>query len=114
MSLTFIAIIQCFVFLLGDPGRLVAIVLLILQLTSSGGTFPIELVPKFFKVLNPFMPFTYCTSALREIISGIDYSVLARDASILSIILIVFLIISISFKRHADNVKLAFEQKKMA
>lgn len=112
MSFVFIAIIQSLIFLLGDAGRLVSIVLLILQLTSCGGTFPMEVVPKFFNVLNPFMPFTYCVSALREIISGIDYTVFTKDIGVLAGMLFGFLIISMLMKGHADKVKAAIEGKK--
>lgn len=112
MSYVFIAIIQSLVFLLGQAGRLLSIVLLILQLTSCGGTFPMEVVPKFFNVLNPFMPFTYCTSALREIISGIDYTVFSKDISVLAGMLVGFLIISMLMKGHADKVKEIIVEKK--
>ena len=114
MSFVFIAIIQCLVFLLGQVGRLLAIVLLILQLTACAGTFPLEVVPKFFKVLNPLMPFTYCVSALRETISGVDYSILSMDFMVLAGILVASLVISILFKGNADKVKNIILDKKNA
>lgn len=112
MSFVFIAIIQSLVFLLGEAGRLIAIALLILQLTSCAGTFPIEVVPKFFKVLNPFMPFTYCVSALREIISGTDYIILTKDVTALALIMFGFLMISMLMKEHADKVQALIAKKK--
>ncbi|EYE88721.1 hypothetical protein Q428_06440 [Fervidicella metallireducens AeB] len=114
MSLVFIAIIQSLIFLLGQAGRLLSIVLLILQLTSCAGTFPLEVVPKFFKVLNPFMPFTYCVSALREIISGVNYSVLTKDITILALIMLVFLLISMLMKGHADKVQARIQERKQS
>jgi len=112
MSLAFIAIIQCLIFILGDAGRLLAIVLLILQLTSCAGTFPLELVPNFFKVLNPFMPFTYCVSALREIISGNNLPLIGHDMFVLSAILVVFLVISMILKERGDLLQAKMEEKK--
>lgn len=112
LSLVFIAIIQCMVFLLGQVGRLISIVLLILQLTSCAGTFPIEVVPKLFKVLNPFMPFTYAVSGLREVISGVDYVVFTKDIAILATTLFVFLFISILMKGHADKVQKFVQERK--
>lgn len=112
LSFVFIAIIQSLVFLLGQAGRLLAIVLLILQLTSSGGTFPLEVVPKFFKVLNPIMPFTYATSGLREIISGVDYSVLTNNIVVLAVTMIIFLIISVIMKGHADKIQEKIREKR--
>ncbi|MBC8062319.1 MAG: hypothetical protein H7Y18_16850 [Clostridiaceae bacterium] len=100
------------ILLLGQAGRLLAIVLLILQLTACAGTFPLEVVPHFFKLLNPIMPFTYCVSALRETISGVDYSVLSMDFAVLAVVLVVFLGISIVFKEHADKVQGIIKEKK--
>lgn len=116
MSLSFIAINQGLIFILGNAGRLLSIVLLILQLTSCGGTFPLETEPSFFRVLNPIMPYTYCTQALREIISStiIDKSVIMKDLTVLSGYLVVFLIISIILKDHADKLKHKIRKKKEA
>ncbi|MGH4122847.1 MAG: YhgE/Pip family protein [Clostridium sp.] len=112
LSFVFIAIIQCMVFLLGQVGRLISIVLLILQLTSCAGTFPIEVVPKLFRVLNPFMPFTYAVSGLREVVSGVDYAVFTKDVAVLAAMLFVFLFISIVMKGHADKVQKLVQDRK--
>ncbi|WP_207642180.1 YhgE/Pip family protein [Clostridium sp. DMHC 10] len=112
MAYVFIAIIQCLVFLLGMAGRLLSIAILILQLTSCAGTFPLEVVPKFFKVINPFMPFTYCVSAIREIIAGVNYATLSKDIAILAGTMFVFLGISMALKGHADKVKEIILEKK--
>lgn len=112
LSLVFIAIIQNFIFILGDAGRLVAVIVLVLQLTSSNGSFPGELLPKFFKTIGPFLPFTYSISALREINSGIDYSVLTKDVAILGGFMIVFLMLSVLLKGRIENMKSKFKGKK--
>lgn len=112
LSFVFIAIMQCLIFLLGQVGRLLSIILLILQLTACAGTFPLELVPKFFKILNPIMPFTYSVSGLREIISGVDYLVVAKDSLILILIMFVFLTISVVMKERADVLQEKIKQKK--
>jgi len=114
LSFVFIAIIQCLVFLLGQVGRLLSIVLLILQLTSCAGTFPIEIVPGLFKVLNPFMPFTYAVSGLREVIAGVDYGVFTKDVTVLVIILCAFLFTSILMKGHADKAQKFIQERKDA
>ena len=115
LSYVFIAIIQCMIFLLGQVGRLMSIVLLILQLTSCAGTFPLEVVPKLFRVLNPFMPFTYAVSGLREVVSGVDYAVFTKDVTVLAAMLFVFLFTSILMKGHADKVqKLVQDRKEQA
>lgn len=114
LSLVFIAIIQCLISLFGDAGRLLGIVLLILQLTACAGTFPLEIVPKFFKVINPYMPFTYSVELLREVISAntINYGIVGKDFLILGIVLLVFLAISIIFKNAGENLQNIIEGRK--
>ena len=72
ISLAFVSIMRLLLVHIGASGKFVAILLLILQLTACGGTFPMELVPDFFKVINPYMPMTYSVNAMREVISGVD------------------------------------------
>lgn len=114
LSLVFVSIIQCLISLLGDAGRLLGIVLLILQLTACAGTFPLEVVPKFFRVINPYMPFTYAVEALREVISAdvINYSIIGKDFLILGLILVVFLAISVALKNVGEKVAEKIEGRK--
>ncbi|MDB1940064.1 YhgE/Pip domain-containing protein [Clostridium tertium] len=114
LSLVFVSIIQCLISLLGDAGRLLGIILLILQLTACAGTFPLEVVPKFFRVINPFMPFTYAVEALREVISAdvINYSVIGKDFLILGLILVVFLTISVALKNVGEKIAGKIEGRK--
>ena len=114
LSLVFVAIVQCFISLFGDAGRLLSIILLILQLTACAGTFPLEVLPKFFKTLYPFMPFTYAVQALREVISAdvINYSIVRKDLLVLGLILIIFLAISISLKKVGTKITSAIEGRK--
>ncbi|ABX40996.1 YhgE/Pip domain-containing protein [Lachnoclostridium phytofermentans] len=70
VSMVFIAIIQLLLLFFSNMGKFLAILLLILQLTSCGGTFPMETVPKLFNVLYPFMPMTYSVGLFKEAISG--------------------------------------------
>ncbi|WP_238883370.1 YhgE/Pip domain-containing protein [Clostridium sp. YIM B02551] len=114
MSLTFVAMIQFFITTLGDGGKLIAIVLLILQLTACAGTFPLEVVPNFFKVLNPYMPFTYAVKALREAISGTDVSVIAQCSGVFALISVVFVSLTIVFKKKGDYISDKIEEVKQA
>lgn len=71
-SYTYIAIVQMLVSLLGDPGRFIAILVLILQLTTSAGTFPLELIPEPLQVFNTLLPMTYSVQAFKAAISTGD------------------------------------------
>ncbi|BCN29156.1 YhgE/Pip domain-containing protein [Anaeromicropila herbilytica] len=77
VSLVFISIIQFFLIFFKDVGKFLALLTLILQLTSCAGTFPMETVPKLFKVLYPFMPMTYSVALFKEGVSGVGSSSLA-------------------------------------
>ncbi len=51
-------------------GKALAVVLLVLQIPGSSGMFPVEMMPEFYHVLNPLLPFTYSIDAMREAIGG--------------------------------------------
>ena len=50
-------------------GSFAALILLLLQLGSSAGTYPLAVTDKFFQVVNPYLPMSYSVSGLRETIS---------------------------------------------
>jgi putative membrane protein len=75
-SITFVALIQGLISVLGESGRFFAIVILMLQLTSSAGTFPLEMTPDFFKAINPYLPMTYSVDGLKAVISNGDTSLI--------------------------------------
>ncbi len=105
-SLCFISIVQFLIVNLKDIGKFLAMVLLILQLTASGGTFPNELVPKFFNIINPFMPMTYSIYSLKETISGCNYGFLYQNMLVLAGITVVFLVASLilSANKHSKSI----------
>ncbi|MEU5720491.1 YhgE/Pip domain-containing protein [Micromonospora sp. NPDC047738] len=69
-SLAFTAIMQLLGVALGPAGRLAALALLMLQLTSSGGTYPVQTSPGFFQAIHPWLPMTYVVAGLRHTING--------------------------------------------
>nr|WP_206763869.1 YhgE/Pip domain-containing protein [Cytobacillus firmus] len=82
-SLTFIALIQFFVTVMGDPGRFVAIIILILQLTTSAGTFPLELIPNALQPISSYLPMTYSVSGFKAVISSGNFDFMWENAVIL-------------------------------
>lgn len=82
-AFSFTAILQLLSAAFGTAGKFLAIVLLMLQLTSAAGTFPIETAPRFFRVLNPFLPMTYVVRGLRQAISGGSLAEVAANALVL-------------------------------
>ena len=94
-SVTSVSIIQFFMVNCKAIGKFLCIILLILQLTSCGGTFPMETVPGMFNVLYPFMPMTYSVGLFKEAISGGDSTLIAGNAIILIAITAAFTVLSL-------------------
>ncbi|GMR64862.1 YhgE/Pip family protein [Bacillus sp. MN7755] len=88
-SLAFIALIQCLVTAFGDAGRFIAIITLIIQLTTSAGTFPLELIPKFLQPFNAWLPMTYSVSGLKAVVSSGDFNFMWQNIGILMIFIFV-------------------------
>ncbi len=68
---TFLALQQMLVALLGPAaGKVAILALLMLQLASSGGTYPVDTTPAFFRAIHPWMPMSYAVTGLRMLITG--------------------------------------------
>jgi putative membrane protein len=95
-SLTSIAIVSSLVGIFGTFGQMLSMIVLIFQLTASGGTFPTELTEGgLFMALHSFVPFTYSINALREAVSAVsvDWTVFWRSVAVQLSVIIVFLAI---------------------
>lgn len=66
----FAAIIQWLNARFGAAGRILVLAVLMLQLTSAGGTYPVQTSPGFFNAVHPFLPMSYVVEALRRLITG--------------------------------------------
>ncbi len=64
-SLAFVSVVILFMSILGDAGRLLAVILLILQLAASGGIYPVELSSAFYRNVHGYLPFTFLVRAFR-------------------------------------------------
>ena len=84
-------------------GAFASMILLLLQLGSSAGTYPIELSPKFFKVVQPFLPMSYSVSGLRQTISMTGQ--ISDQVRMLVIFLLTFVVVGIVIYRpKTENV----------
>ena len=97
-------IMQFIMALLGFPGKLVAIVLLILQLASAAGTFPIETCPEFFQVLSPCLPMTYVVSGMKVIMCGASLDGVATCVAVLACFGVVCFALTVLVARSRRNV----------
>ncbi|MDQ0798423.1 YhgE/Pip domain-containing protein [Arthrobacter sp. SLBN-112] len=75
-AMAFSALIQGIVALLGSPGKLVVLILLVLQLVSSGGTFPWQTTPEPLHAVHQVLPMGYVVTGMRHLIYGADLSMI--------------------------------------
>lgn len=98
VSIVFTIIIYTAASLLDDVGKTFIVVLLVLQLAGTGGTFPIEVAPAIFQKIYMYLPFTYATSGIRQIVGGIVYDIFIKDITYLCIYAGVSLVIGVLLK----------------
>ncbi|HEK9101600.1 YhgE/Pip domain-containing protein [Bacillus pfraonensis] len=94
----FVCIVYSLVSIFGNVGKSMAIILLVLQVAGSGGTFPIQMTPTFFQAIYPFLPFTYAISAIRETVGGMLWDIVLRDLLVLSVFVVIMLIMALLLK----------------
>ena len=102
LTLTILIIGTCFMIILysvvsifGSLGKVIAVVVLILQIASSGGIYPAELQSTFFQVIQPYLPMTYAIRALREVVAGVLWNSYWYNLGILFIFTSVILVLAL-------------------
>lgn len=103
VSAVFVTITYTLLSVFGNIGKGIAIIFMVFQFSSSGGTFPISMTSPFFQALNPFMPFTYAISLLRESVGGILWSTAIKDILWLCMFIALSLIVALALKRPLSS-----------
>ena len=107
-SFAYMSIVSLLVIVLDNPGRFLAMILLVLQLGSSEGTFPIQTANGFFQAINPLVPMTYSIRALRQAISGgLDNAFYGGSMWVLAGFLLVANLLTIGFFAYRGKRKFA-------
>lgn len=114
ISIVFVTLTYTMVSLFGDVGKGLAIIFLVLQFSSSGGTFPVSTSGPFFQALNPFMPFTYGVSVLRESVGGMVADIVLKDISVLCLFVAICCVLAPVLKKPLGGLtqRLAKQAKK--
>ncbi|WP_405981074.1 YhgE/Pip family protein [Streptomyces sp. NBC_00158] len=79
----FAAIIQWLNAKFGAAGRILVLAVLMLQLTSAGGTYPVQTSPDFFNGIHPYLPMSYIVESLRRLITGGDLTPVWQGCAVL-------------------------------
>lgn len=110
-SLVFVNIIYTLTVSLGDIGKAVSVILLVVQVAGTGGTFPIEVAPSFFRAVYPLLPFTHSMAALRETVGGMYGMNYWIDLGKLAIFLGISLIVGLVLRKPIIKANDAFTEK---
>ncbi|MDU4883461.1 YhgE/Pip domain-containing protein [uncultured Clostridium sp.] len=110
-SFTFSIIIYTLVAIFGNVGKALSIIFMIVQLAGSGGSYPIQVDPLIFRILQPFFPFTYSLGGFREAIAGPLASSVIIDFVVLGAISILFILFGYYLKAPLHPIVSKFESK---
>lgn len=94
-SFTFTVFIYSLALAFGDIGKALAVVIMVIQIAGSGGTFPIELLPEIYRNIYIFFPFPYAINAMRETIGGMYGDFYVKNLAQLLIFAVVGLLIGL-------------------
>ena len=92
-------------------GKALAVIVLVLQVAGSGGTFPIPLLASPFQVIAPYLPFKYGVPAMRETVAGADLSVYWENIGILLIFIVPSLLIGLLLRKPCLRIMAFFNRK---
>ena len=111
-SLLFTIINYSLIFAFGNIGEAISIIILVIQVAGSGGTYPMQMLPGFFQTLYKFMPFNYAMNAMRETICGSYDHIYIKCILVLLLMCVVFVLIGIFGGKLFDPMRLRFAQSK--
>ncbi|WP_158598266.1 YhgE/Pip domain-containing protein [Falsibacillus albus] len=111
LSFVFMLIVYTLVSIFGNIGKGMGILLLVLQISGSGGTFPIQSTPHFFQKINPYLPFTYGISLLREAVGGIQLYTVKNDITIFVFIIFITMLTGFVLKGPINRIGSKFKNK---
>ena len=92
-------------------GKALAVIILVLQVAGSGGTFPIEVLPAPFQAMAPYLPFKYGINCLREAVAGVDKGAYLENLGKLMLFVIPALILGLLLRKPCIKVMAFFNEK---
>ena len=111
VSMIFMILIYSIISAIGTVGKAIGVVLLVLQISATGGIYPIQIMHPFFRALYPYMPMTYGITLVREAQLGTVWSNYIPALAILLAIGFVTIIAAVIIKEKLDKPSHDFEEK---
>ena len=110
-SFVYVNIIYTFTVSFGDVGKAICVVLLVMQVAGSGGTFPIEVAPEIFQKIYPFLPFTHSMTAMRECVAGFYQYTYWAELGIMCLFLLASLFLGLVLRKPVIRLNELFIEK---
>ncbi len=110
-SVIFTNIIYAMTVSFGDVGKAIVVVLMVIQVAGSGGTFPIQVTPRFFQIVYPILPFTHLINAMRECVAGMYEGAYWKYIGNVLIYIPISLLIGIILRRKVHKLNELLEEK---
>ena len=110
-SVVYVSLIYALSLAFKHVGKALSVILVILQIPGSAGTYPIEMTPGFFQAIHQLLPFTYGINAMRECVAGIYAAHFAGDLWRLAIFLPVAFMIGLGLRPLLSGMNHFFDQK---
>ena len=111
VSMVFMILMYSIISAIGTVGKGIAVILLVLQISATGGIYPIQIMHKFFQTLYPYMPMTYAIKLIREAQLGVIWSNYIPALTILLGIGVATVIVAMLIKEKADKPSKYFEER---
>lgn len=111
VSLIFMVITYSLISLLGQVGKGISILLLVFQISGTGGIYPIDIMSDFFRIIYPYLPMTHAINIVREATIGLRWANYLPSFAVLLIIGVLFVILSLILKQRFDARTHYFEEK---
>ena len=111
VSMIFMILIYSIISAIGTVGKAIGVILLVLQISATGGVYPIQIMHPFFKALYPYMPMTYGITLIREAQLGVVWSNYIPALIILLAIGCVTITVAVIIKEKLDKPSHYFEEK---
>ncbi|MDO4440185.1 MAG: YhgE/Pip domain-containing protein [Eubacteriales bacterium] len=110
-SIVYVNMIYTFTVSFGDVGKAICVVLLVMQVAGSGGTFPIEVAPEIFRKIYPFLPFAHSMTAMRECVAGFYQYTYWKELGIMCLFLAASLFLGLVLRKPVIRLNELFMEK---
>lgn len=110
-SVVYVTMIMALAATLRHIGKAMAVILVVMQVPGSSGTYPIEIMPPFFQALEPWLPFTYSINAMRETVAsyyGMEYT---KNLGMLSLYLLGAFVLALAIRPYLLNLNALFDRR---